>query len=47
VYPRFSRTPGRIARGAPPLGADNQAVYKELLGLGDTELEELAREGVI
>jgi crotonobetainyl-CoA:carnitine CoA-transferase CaiB-like acyl-CoA transferase len=47
VYPRFSRTPGRIARGAPPLGADNEAVYKGLLGLGDTELEELAREGVI
>ncbi len=47
VYPRFSRTPGRIARGAPPLGADNEAVYKELLGLGDAELEELVREGVI
>ena len=47
VYPRFSRTPGRIARGAPPLGADNEAVYKGLLGLDDAALEELAREGVI
>jgi crotonobetainyl-CoA:carnitine CoA-transferase CaiB-like acyl-CoA transferase len=47
VYPRFSRTPGRIAHGAPPLGADNDAVYKGLLGLADAELEELAREGVI
>jgi succinyl-CoA---D-citramalate CoA-transferase len=47
VYPRFSRTPGRIARGAPPLGADNEAVYKGLLGLDDAELEGLAREGVI
>jgi crotonobetainyl-CoA:carnitine CoA-transferase CaiB-like acyl-CoA transferase len=47
VYPRFSRTPGRIARGAPRLGADNATVYKELLGLGDDELDALAREGVI
>jgi crotonobetainyl-CoA:carnitine CoA-transferase CaiB-like acyl-CoA transferase len=47
VYPRFSRTPGRIAHGAPPLGADNDAVYKGLLGLDDAELAELAREGVI
>jgi crotonobetainyl-CoA:carnitine CoA-transferase CaiB-like acyl-CoA transferase len=47
VYPRFSRTPGRIDRSAPPLGADNEAVYKELLGLGDDELAVLAREGVI
>jgi crotonobetainyl-CoA:carnitine CoA-transferase CaiB-like acyl-CoA transferase len=47
VYPRFSRTPGRIACGAPALGADNEAVYKGLLGLTDAELAELAREGVI
>jgi crotonobetainyl-CoA:carnitine CoA-transferase CaiB-like acyl-CoA transferase len=47
VYPRFSRTPGRVVRGAPILGADNDAVYKGLLGLGDTELAELATEGVI
>jgi crotonobetainyl-CoA:carnitine CoA-transferase CaiB-like acyl-CoA transferase len=47
VYPRFSRTPGRIARGAPALGSDNEPVYKGLLGLDDAELEALAREGVI
>jgi succinyl-CoA---D-citramalate CoA-transferase len=47
VYPRFSRTPGRIAGGAPPLGADNTAVYKDLLGLTDGELDALGREGVI
>jgi crotonobetainyl-CoA:carnitine CoA-transferase CaiB-like acyl-CoA transferase len=47
VYPHFSRTPGRIARGAPALGSDNEAVYKGLLGLDDAELDELAREGVI
>jgi len=47
VYPRFSRTPGRIAGGAPRLGADNTAVYKGLLGLTDDELDALGREGVI
>jgi len=47
VYPRFSRTPGRVVRGAPILGSDNGAVYKGLLGLGDAELDELAAEGVI
>jgi crotonobetainyl-CoA:carnitine CoA-transferase CaiB-like acyl-CoA transferase len=47
VYPRFSRTPGRVVRGAPVLGADNASVYKDLLGLGDAELDALATEGVI
>ena len=47
VYPRFSRTPGRIPAGAPVLGADNAAVYGELLGIGSDELARLAAEGVI
>jgi crotonobetainyl-CoA:carnitine CoA-transferase CaiB-like acyl-CoA transferase len=47
VYPRFSRTPGRIPAGAPVLGADNAAVYGELLGIGRDELARLAAEGVI
>jgi crotonobetainyl-CoA:carnitine CoA-transferase CaiB-like acyl-CoA transferase len=47
VYPRFSRTPGGIERGAPVLGADNEAVYKGLLGLTDAQIEELGQEGVI
>jgi crotonobetainyl-CoA:carnitine CoA-transferase CaiB-like acyl-CoA transferase len=47
VYPRFSRTPGRIPAGAPVLGADNAAVYGELLGLTSDEVARLASEGVI
>ncbi len=47
VYPRFSRTPGRIQRGAPRLGAHNEEVYKDLLGLGDAELDVLRKERVI
>lgn len=47
VYPRFSRTPGAVSRGAPRLGEHNEEVYGGLLGLGPAELEELRREGVI
>ncbi len=47
VYPRFSRTPGQVPRGAPTLGADNETVYKDVVGLTDAELRELAQEGVI
>jgi len=47
VYPRFSRTPGAIRRGAPRLGEHNDEVYRQLLGLSAEELAALEREGVI
>jgi len=47
VYPRFSRTPGAVSRGAPQLGAHNEEVYSGLLGLTSEELEALKRDGVI
>ena len=47
VYPRLSRTPGAIRRGAPRLGEHNDEIYRGLLGIGDEELDELRREGVI
>ena len=47
IYPRFSRTPGAIRSGAPRLGADNDAVYRGLLGLTSDELEALRRDGVV
>jgi crotonobetainyl-CoA:carnitine CoA-transferase CaiB-like acyl-CoA transferase len=47
VYPRFSRTPGAIQRGAPRLGEHNDEVYRGLLGLGAEEVDRLRREGVI
>jgi formyl-CoA transferase len=47
VYPRFSRTPGEIRRGAPRLGEHNDEVYRELLGLRDDELERLRAARVI
>ena len=47
VYPRFSRTPGAVSRGAPRLGAHNEEVYCGLLGLTTEELGALKRDGVI
>jgi formyl-CoA transferase len=47
VYPRFSRTPGAIRRGAPRLGEHNEEVYGRLLGLSTEELAALQRDGVI
>jgi formyl-CoA transferase len=47
VYPRFSRTPGEIRRGAPRLGEHNDEVYRELLGLTIADLERLRVQRVI
>lgn len=47
VYPRFSRTPGAVRRGAPRLGEHDEEIYRGLLGLGAEEVDELRREGVI
>ncbi|MDQ6771409.1 MAG: CoA transferase [Candidatus Dormibacteraeota bacterium] len=48
VVPVLSETPGGIAwSGRRGLGADNEAVYGELLGLGPAELAGLKAEGVL
>lgn len=38
---------GRIGRGAPGYGEDNYAVYGELLGLSQKEVDRLREEGVV
>lgn len=43
---RLSATPGRITHAGRALGADNAEVFGGL-GLGETELAELVREGII
>jgi crotonobetainyl-CoA:carnitine CoA-transferase CaiB-like acyl-CoA transferase len=47
VVPKFSKTPGKIWRGAPGIGHDNQRIYGELLGLSASDLEGLSRDKVI
>jgi crotonobetainyl-CoA:carnitine CoA-transferase CaiB-like acyl-CoA transferase len=48
AFPLFSKTPASIRRLAPATpGQDNRQVLGELLGLGDAQLEELARAGTI
>jgi crotonobetainyl-CoA:carnitine CoA-transferase CaiB-like acyl-CoA transferase len=51
VYPggpyRFSETPWRIERTAPPLGEHNIEVYRGEMGLSNAELVTLKQAGVI
>ena len=44
---KFSRTPGKVWRGAPAIGHDNQRIFGDLLGLSAGELESLRKEKVI
>lgn len=47
VAPLFSATPGAIRHAGGELGADNTAVFGDLLGLDATTRADLARRGVI
>jgi len=42
---KLSLTPGRVARGAPEFGADQDLVLREILGVDDDELSEMAIAG--
>jgi crotonobetainyl-CoA:carnitine CoA-transferase CaiB-like acyl-CoA transferase len=44
---KFSRTPCQIEKGAPELGADNEEILSDWLGLSDDEIQELRDEKVI
>lgn len=47
VVPRLSGTPSAPPRAAPTLGADNEAVFMGLLGLGRAEYDALRSAGVV
>ncbi|MEE8371073.1 MAG: CoA transferase [Sphingomonadales bacterium] len=47
VFPKMSKTPGEIRWPAPPLGAHNDEIYGQGLGLGEAELKDLEKEGII
>ena len=42
---RLSKTPGELTKAAPVLGADNEYVWKDLVGLSDEEYVALLVEG--
>jgi formyl-CoA transferase len=44
---RMSETPGQIHWAGRAIGADNEEVYREFLGLGADDLRELREKGVI
>jgi formyl-CoA transferase len=47
VAPRLSDTPGAVRSAGPQLGEHNDEVYRGLLGLDDTELDQLRRDEII
>jgi crotonobetainyl-CoA:carnitine CoA-transferase CaiB-like acyl-CoA transferase len=47
VVPKLSETPGHVRHAGQPLGASNERVYGDLLGLSADDLAELARGEVI
>ena len=47
VVPRLSSTPGEIRWLGEGIGAQNEEIFRDLLGLGDSDLEQMHDEGVI
>jgi len=46
-FPRFVGRPTPVPTGAPRLGADNRAVWCDLVGLSAAELDQLESDGVV
>lgn len=47
LIPKLSGTPGRTEWAGPDVGAFNQQVYGDVLGLTDAEIEQLQQQGAI
>ena len=47
LVPKLSATPGRTDWPGPEVGAYNEEIYQGLLGLSDSELADLTRQGII
>jgi crotonobetainyl-CoA:carnitine CoA-transferase CaiB-like acyl-CoA transferase len=46
-YPRLVGEPMTVPSGAPELGADNETVWCDMVGLARGELDELVRKGIV
>jgi crotonobetainyl-CoA:carnitine CoA-transferase CaiB-like acyl-CoA transferase len=47
VVPRLSATPGEIRWLGEGIGAQNEEIFRDLLGLKDNDLRQMRDEGVI
>jgi crotonobetainyl-CoA:carnitine CoA-transferase CaiB-like acyl-CoA transferase len=47
LVPKLSETPGRTDWAGPDVGAFNDEIYGELLGLSEEEMARLGEKGVI
>lgn len=47
VVPRLSETPGTIRHAGRDVGQDSRAVLREVLGMDDTRIDALTREGIV
>lgn len=47
VVPRLTETPGRVNSLGPALGAHNEEIYRDRLGISETELQQFVAAGVI
>ncbi|MCI4370638.1 MAG: CoA transferase, partial [Thermoplasmata archaeon] len=47
IAPRFSETPGKVWRGAPWLGQDNEAILAGLLGYPPERIARLRATGIV
>ncbi|MGB5724334.1 MAG: CoA transferase, partial [Parasphingorhabdus sp.] len=47
VAPKLSKTPGRIDSVGPELGAHNDMIYGELLGMSGEKMADLRNRGII
>ena len=46
LVPRFRNNPGKIRWAAKALAADNEYIYRDVLGLNETEISELKAKGI-
>jgi len=47
VVARLSATPGSVRSVGPEIGADNEGIYRQKLGLSNEQMADLAARGVI
>lgn len=47
VFPKFSKTPGKVRWPGPTLGQHNEEIYKGLLQFNDIEIDDLLKRDII